>query len=249
MKKLLLAPAFLFAACASDSVPDVDQPVSGTANDSDTTPAQPSESENALSASFVAAPAACDSNEVSFEAASIYADGTVVSNPVCHYDFGDGTFGDSCSARHSYSLGFGNYVPSANVTLTVTDPASGATATYSDLVLPPGNFDAYLNASSDGLTISYEGHAYYVDADYGIGPVTIEPADKVIDVPSAGKGTVRVTEPGTYVVKAYAAIFPGVENCEANLEQTVIVSDPCDLNGDGDTTDHGECNHVCHDGE
>jgi hypothetical protein len=27
------------------------------------------------------------------------------------------------------------------------------------------------------------------------------------------------------------------------------VDDPCDLNGDGDTTDHGECDHVCHDGE
>ena len=233
MKKVLFASALVLAACADDPIPDVDQPVTdgavgtvGADGAVDTSPVEPTES--ALSASFVAAPAACDSAEVSFEATSAYSDGTAVANPVCRYDFGDGTFGDSCSAVHSYATGPGNSLTTANVTLTVTDPATGATATYTDLVLPPGNFDAFLFASSDGLTISWEGHAYYVDGEVGIGPISIEPADKVIiDDPTVlqqGTGTVRVTEPGTYVIKAHAAMFPGVENCEADLEQTVEVT-------------------------
>jgi hypothetical protein len=227
MKKVLFASVLVLAACADDPIPDVDQPVTDPTVDVDTGATAVETTDAAISASFVAAPAACDSAEVSFEAASTYSDGTAIANPICRYDFGDGTFGDSCSVVHSYVDGPGSSLPSANVTLTVTDPATGATATYTDIVIPPGNFDAFLNASSDGLTISWEGHAYYVDGEVGIGPVSIEPADKVIaDDPSAlpGTGTVRVTEPGTYVLKAHAAIFPGVENCEADLEQTVEVT-------------------------
>jgi hypothetical protein len=226
MKKLLFASALVLTACADDPVPDLDQPVTDAVVDASATSVDATE--RALTASFVTTPAACDSAEVSFEATTAYSDGTPVASPVCHYDFGDGTSGDSCSAVHSYATGPGDSLTNANVTLTVTDAATGATATFTDVVLPPGNFDASLNASSDGLTISWEKHAFYVDGEIGVGPISIEPAQNVIvDDPSVlqqGTGTVRVTEPGTYVVRAHAAIFPGVQNCEADLEQTVEVT-------------------------
>jgi hypothetical protein len=225
MKKLLLVPALLFAACGDNLHPDLDQAVVGAEDDTGAVPETPSDS--SLAVSFRAAPASCDNGGLSFEGAYSYADGSPVSNPICHYDFGDGTSAATCDAVHLFAA------PPANVTFTVTDPATGATGSFADTVIPPGVFDAWLIPSTDGLSISWEAHAFYTDGYVGIDHVSIEPADKVIlDDPSVlnqGVGTVRVTEPGTYVITLHAAIWPGVEGCYVDYAQTVEVT----CNGDG----------------
>jgi hypothetical protein len=232
MKKLLLVPALLFAACGDNLHPDLDQAVGGAA-DSDSDSADTPVTDAALTASFTASPASCDTYSVAFASAYAYADGTTVANPICHYDFGDGTSGDTCTAVHSYVTGPGNWQAVANVTLTVTDPATGATATYTDIVIPPGNFDIGLTATSDGLSISWNAFAFYVDGTIG-GEISIEPADKVIiddpQVLQSGNGTVRVTEAGTYEVTFHSAIWPGVEGCDLTLHQAVEVTG---CSGDG----------------
>jgi hypothetical protein len=221
MKKLMLVPALLFAACGDNLQPDEEQAATG-ANGAEAD--APAETPSALTASYQSSPASCTEHALNFEGVFGYADGTSVNNPICRYDFGDGTFADTCSARHAFAT-----VP-ANVTFTVEDPATGATATTGGAEVPPGNFDAFLIPSTDGLSISWDAHAFYVDGEVGIDHVSIEPADKVIlDDPSVltqGVGTVRVTEAGTYVITLHAAIFPGVEGCYIDYAQTVEVT--CD---------------------
>jgi hypothetical protein len=230
MKKLWLVPALLVAACGDNLSPDADQVAAGAAQDESDAPADTPDT-NPLSASFQTSPASCADHAVNIEGIFEYADGTPVSNPICHYDLGDGTSADTCSVRHSYAFGtLGEYRVFADVTLTVTDPATGATATRTEVVFPPGNFDAFLIPSTDGLSISWEARAFYVDGEVGIDHISIEPADKVIlddpSVLSRGVGTVRVTEPGTYIITLHAAVFPGVEGCFVDFAQTVEVT--CD---------------------
>lgn len=220
MKKLLLVPALLFAACGDNLTPDEDQiaPTNTSESDAGEAPADTPE----LIASFTTAPVNCDLHSVRFEGRYAYADGTAVDNPICHYDFGDGTSADTCSVVHEFSDVL------SNVVFTVEDPATGAVASATDLVLPPKDFDASLLATSDGLSISWEAHSYYDGGDFGNLEISIDPAEQVIvDDPAVftyGLGSVRVTAAGTYTVKLHTETgFGDPGGCEVDLVQLVEV--------------------------
>ena len=93
-------------------------------------------------------PVRCNDNSLRFYGYAIDA-GNIVPDVDCHWDFGDGTTGDGCIIEHSF--------PSlVNVTLTVSDPVSGATGSYVETgVIGPPSFDASLDVIGSGLALSW----------------------------------------------------------------------------------------------
>ena len=220
MKKLLLASAFLLAACGDNLQPTDDQASLGS--DEDTT-SVPDPTAPALVAGFIYEPQDCFDHSLRFEGHYGYTDGTVIENPICRYDFSDGTYAEGCRVSHS--------LPTAvDVVFTVTDPATGATGSSSEgNVIGPRSFDTSLAVTTDGLSISWETHAIYGDSpDVGNTHISITPSENVIvEDPSIlfdSTGTVAVTAAGTYTVRVDAAInFGDVGGCTAFTEKTIEV--------------------------
>lgn len=90
--------------------------------------------------------------------------------------------------------------------------------------------------------------------------VSIDPSGNVVesgpDLFRNYQGTVSVTQPGTYVYghRPYRRLGEA-GGCATQVSETVeVVSpppppNPCDKNADGDTSDHGESDHTCYEGE
>ena len=216
----VLLPALLLAACGDNLHPDEDQLSASAEDDSgDETP-----NDATLFAFFLAHPSSCADHSVLFEGHYGYTDGRQVTNPICSYELRDGTvFADTCFAVHPF--------PTADVAVfRVTDPANGQVATFEEAVRGPLSFAATLDVTSNGLSISWDAHAIYGDVvDAGSTLITIEPSDKVIiDDPAVRaqtRGTVAVTEAGTYTVNVHAAIGFGDEGgCTAFVERTIDVT-------------------------
>src|ERR1043165_3451717 len=145
MKKLLLIPALLFAACADvqtdDGQVDVATQDNGAGNNETfDTPT--------LVAGFIFEPGSCDDNSALIEGHVGYSDGSSADNVTCQLQFEDGSTVDSCFAVHSF--------PQAQtVVLVATDSVTGATARFSETVAGPLSFDASLDVSSSGTSISW----------------------------------------------------------------------------------------------
>jgi len=218
MKKLLLVPLLLLAACGDNLQPDEDQAVAGAGGSG----ATGDTSGATLFAFFISSPGSCADHTENLEGHWGYTDGRPLPNNIeCRYDFGDGTSEDTCFATHSF--------PAAQVvTFTVTDLDTGATASSSEAVIGPRSLDATLDVTTSGLSISWEAHGYY---DGVIGTdiqLSFDPADKVIiEDPSILRqttGTVRVTEAGTYTVEVATGVSFGEEGgCRFAISRTVEV--------------------------
>jgi hypothetical protein len=220
MKKLMLVPALLFAACGDNLHPEQEQ-VAGVEEGSGSTPDMPDAPNAQFFAFFLEDPGDCADHSVYLEGHWGYVNGPVVENAICHYDFGDGTFADTCRPGHSF--------PDAqNVTFTATDPATGATASFTESVIGPRSFEAALSVTTDGLSISWDAHGFYGGVDAGSTFIKIEPADKVIApdplVFAQPQGTVQVTAAGSYVVTLDTHItFAENGGCTAQADQRVEV--------------------------
>jgi hypothetical protein len=231
MKKLLLVPVVLLAACA-DVKPDDGQVVVGTAVDDDGGGGgggADNENFRTLTAGFITEPAECNDHSTRIEGHFGYSDGSLADNVTCQLLFEDGTSVEGCFAVHSFA-------EPQNVTLIATDSVTGATATYEEVVSGPLSFSATLDVTSSGLSISWNADAIYGTSP-GVGQtlVSIEPAANVIVNDPAifqqRTGTVEVTAAGTYTVTVGATLqFAEVGGCFASVDKTIdIPSDtpPC----------------------
>jgi hypothetical protein len=222
MTKLLLVPALLFTACGDNLHPDEDQITAGAEEDTNDTPNTPDapDSDASLFAFFLQFPSQCIDHSVILEGHSGYTDGTPLDNPICRYDFADGTSVDSCGAFRSFPA-------SEVVVFTVTDPATGQVARHEEGVIGPRTLDVTLDVASNGMSISWDALGTYGDSPIDV-MIEIEPADKVIvDDPTVffrSTGTVRVTSTGTYTVTASTRVQFGEHGgCFDSIERRVDV--------------------------
>lgn len=168
----------------------------------------------------------CSGHNVWLAAQASYPDGTVVENPICQFTLEDGTTLDGCVAVPA--------LPTAqNVVLTVTDPATGATGTYEQVVIGPGSFDATLEAhASDhaihwNITSNYDG--MMAAGDVITASAAFDPNDERVLLPdpkrvTTSSGVVSVSEVGTYQIVLQTGIhFASGGGCAHRIETTVTV--------------------------
>jgi hypothetical protein len=223
MKKLLLVPVLLFAACAETPKHDVDQlNAEGDATEpaGPATPA-PDAPESELLAFITQEPSECHLNTVRLLARYSYPGGVVPDNVSCQFTLLDGTvIADSCFTVLAAPT-------DTSVRLTVTDLATGAVAVVDEGVRGPDNFTTSLAVSSDGLSLSWDGHTNYGGVlDVGSYRISISPSENVIapDPSVFGQlaGTVSVTEPGRYTVTLNGSITFGEHGgCGSTSEATI----------------------------
>lgn len=219
MTKLLFVPALLLAACANVATPDDPAPTT-------TAVANPETPAPALTVGFAVRMLDCNTHNALLTAQASYPDGTVVANPVCRFTLEDGTTFDGCLAAPA--------LPTAqNVVLTVTDPATGASGSYQQVVQGPGSFDATFEAyASDhaihwNITPSYGG---VLGAGDVIGTLAgFDPNDERVLLPApkdmtTPSGLVSVTDVGTYQIVLESSIsFAVGGGCGHRFEGTVTV--------------------------
>ena len=226
MKKLLLVPVLL-AACADVKQGDevtVGAPVEDDGAGNNETFETPT-----LIAGFISEPGACSDNSALIEGHVGYSDGSSNENVVCQLVFEDGSTVDSCFASRTF-------LKPEKVILIATDTVTLATARYEDTVMGRLSFNASLDVTTEGLSISWNADAIYgTNGGAGRTRISIEPAANVIvDDPAIfdqPTGTVAVTAAGTYTVRVDASIqFADVGSCGATAEQVVDIVDsnpPC----------------------
>lgn len=168
-------------------------------------------------------PGDCADNSVFLYANVIYVDdGSLVEAATCQFEFEDGTQATGCFVAHPSPA-------QQNVVVTATDPATGATATASDVVQGPASFSSTLDVTTSGLTISWDAHTLYGDVpDVGGVIVSIEPSANVVETDPGlfrqFQGTVSVTTPGTYTVHLNGFItFGDAGGCGAFVDKTIEV--------------------------
>ena len=203
-------------------------------------------------------PGSCDTNTLNILARVSYTGGDLVDSPTCHFAFEDGTeITGGCYISPSLPT------QPQRVVVTATDPATGATATATDSVQGPATLSATVDLTTTGLSITWDVHTLYGEfADGTDVLVSIDPSGNVVesgpDLFRNYQGTVNVTQPGTYTVTVGTGVsFGEAGGCATQVSETVEVAspppppppNPCDKNADGDTSDHGECDHTCYEGE
>jgi hypothetical protein len=215
MKKLLLVPALLLAACGDNLQPDEQDVATGAAQDEADAPA----ADATVTAALVTEPNDCADHSLRFRAFALAANGETLENPICRVEFADGTTVESCFFTHSVSTA------GETVVLTVIDPATGATDRHEELLTGP-SFDPRLDVSSGGLWI-----AWSIEAEQGVDYtfVDFDPIENVIvqDPNQQGDpfGVVQVTQAGTYTVTALAVRhFGDILSCPVTLVKTVEVA-------------------------
>ena len=217
MKKLLLVPALLLAACGDNLSPTEDEVSGGTAATDSASPEDPAE-ELELYAALVSEPYDCDTHSVLLRGFAGYSGGAELDSPICHFELADGRTFDTCYQVVS--------LPTAqNVVLTVTDPATGTTARHEEVITGPA-FEPRLDVSSGGMWI-----AWSIEADQGVDRVFVDfdPIQNVViqDPEQQGDpfGVVQVTQAGTYTVTGFAVRnFGDVLSCTATLVKTIEVA-------------------------
>jgi hypothetical protein len=212
MKKLLLVPVLLVAACGDNLTPDEDQLAGGAV-----APESDAPDELELYAALVSEPYSCDDNSVLLRGFAGYSGGPEVDNRLCHFELADGRTFDTCYQVVS--------LPTAqNVVLTVTDPATGNTATHEEVVTGPA-LDATLNVSSGGLWI---GWSLESSSGFDLVRIDFEPVQNVIIQDPRQQenpfGVVNVTQAGTYTVTATVLKDYFLIGCSKTVEQTIEVA-------------------------
>ncbi|HEX5058003.1 MAG TPA: hypothetical protein VFV99_01530 [Kofleriaceae bacterium] len=223
MLKLILVPALLLAACGDNLHPDEDQVATGAAGSGSDAPGDTPDAA-VLTARFIPFADDCDNHGVRFEAQFGYSDGGAVANPICHYDFADGTSADTCVASHS--------LPTAQIVrLTVTDPATGAMAVAEDSVIGPEIFDVIVDLSS-GLSssgrpfIAWSARTLYGGAEAGkIQFVDFDPIQdvEILDPEQQIQptGVVSVNRPGVYTVSVLGSVELDLGGCSKIVSKTI----------------------------
>src|SRR5688572_21807508 len=157
MKKLLLVPAILLAACTENSaLPE--EPVSTESGQSTGGVGGGADNEGfdtpTLFANIATDPGDCFDSSALVYGTYYYSDGSSTENVVCQLIFADGTTSDSCFASRPF--------PEPElVTLVVRDTVTLAEGRTSQTVVGPESFTATLAVTTDGLTISWEAHTFY----------------------------------------------------------------------------------------
>jgi hypothetical protein len=229
MKKLLLVPVLLFAACADTPAHEEDQlnaegdmaEPEGPATPG--TPDTPGTSPVPLRVGFITEPSSCADRSVWIEGHWSYADGSRPDQVDCRYELLDGTLLSTNCATVAP-------LPDGDIVVfTVTDPATGAVASYQGFAQGPQSFATSVTVSTDGLSLSWDAETMYgTTADVGGVRISISPSANVI-APDASvfmspTGTVSVTEAGTYTVHVDGFItFAEVGGCSASADATVDV--------------------------
>jgi hypothetical protein len=213
MKKLLLVPALL-VACGDNLHPEEDQVTVTSEGDHDDDTDDPPA--RAIEAQIFIETITCDETIARFEAGARYDDGTPLADMQCKWTFDDGTTSTVCAGEHLFDrAGAHDFV------LEVTDAATGAMgrSTQTRQFHPP--FEANLEVSGDGLSITYRA----TSNTGGEGGVTILPHELVIDADGSDRErTVRVREPGTYTVIWHVEDERGVsEICSASIEKQITL--------------------------
>ena len=236
----LLVPAMLLAACGDNLHLDEDQ-VDGNAEgdpmESPDDPPDPMDPQDpppgppAFFAGYFYEPSDCVDHSVRISGRYGYADGTPVTNALCQFSLGDGTVIAETLGSDSQTCGTTLPFPDPTlVVLTVTDVTTGAVARHQDVLQGPESFAVTLDATSDGLSIAWDARTDYGGvANIGSVQISITPSENVIaDDPAVfGQpiGSVRVSQAGTYTVRAGASIsFGEVGGCGAFAEQQIAVT-------------------------
>ena len=178
-----------------------------------------------LVVTFSTDPLDCDDHNVSFLVNVLQADPPLTEEPICRYEFADGTTELGCGVIHS--------LPTPQlVTLTARHPVTGAIGRDEQLVAGLSSWDATADVTTDGQTISWDVQTLYGDTP-GLGSlqvISIEPSDKVVEIVSSAdpfQGSARVSEPGTYTVTLNAFIqFGEVAGCSRFITKTIEVICP-----------------------
>jgi hypothetical protein len=219
MRNLLMIPVMLLGACAIEPTNQDPSPgvTSSPTDDSAGAGAGETFDTPTITGSFITEPNDCKDNQVLFQTLVFGPDSTRDFDVTCHYQFSGGRTFDSCVFVAS--------MPELEtVTLTATDPTLGASVTYSETVGGPPSFNASLDVTTSGLSISWQ--ASTTPSGQGT-HIAIDPASNVVfsdpTVFFNATGTVSVTEPGTYTVTLDASMPMGDTYCGAQAQQTVVI--------------------------
>jgi hypothetical protein len=147
-----------------------------------------------------------------------------VGSYTCHWTFDDGGTSDACAGNYTFSApGF------HTARVTVTETASGATG--SDTIAPRPIWDELAVqieavAPACGLSFSYTITKTGGKPSGGINYLSISPHENVLTSPEPGTngGTIEVSAPGTYVVRAYRDEETSFSLCTASDTTEVTVS-------------------------
>jgi hypothetical protein len=218
MKKLLLVPALLFAACGDNLQPDEDQLATGaggTEVPSDDPEARP------LQAQIFIETITCVETIARFEAGAQYLDdGTNALNIACSWTFDDGSTSSECAGEHRFATaGAHDFV------LEVTDLDTGATAVSTQTRVSAPPLELTLDVTSNGLSISYNASSNTGgDQIVFVLPEALVHIEDDQNYPRATSATLRVREPGTYTVRYDVEDERGSgEICQAQLLKEIEV--------------------------
>jgi hypothetical protein len=215
MKKLLLIPALLLAACG-DNLDPKDQASLGTDEghaEADTRPW------------YVSATIwfpSCDAAVASYEADARFGDTNdieLVPNVSCVWTFDDGTTSTSCAGEHTFAEGgWHDFV----VVITNLDTGETREQLQRRFVYPP--IEATLDVTTSDLTISWNATVNVTAFVH----ISVEPADLIItDDPFYYLNrtyTLAVREAGTYTVSMDVEDERGAGPiCSAHIEKQVEV--------------------------
>ena len=229
-KLLFVAPLAFATACASDPPPStVGADVQGPPLAGASINVAPT-----LYAGFWYRPESCNDNSLMLYPVLRYSDNSSTANVVCQYAFPDGSVVDSCGVTHS--------IPTpGTVTFTARDTVTGATATYSELLVGPPTLSATIDVTTAGDTLSWDAHTLFGNAqDVGDVAISIDPAANVVETDPALfrqlSGTVHLTTDGTYTVTVQAGVqFADEGGCSTTATGSVDV----DCNGNGSDLGNG----------
>ena len=218
MRKLLMVPVMLLAACAVETPdPDLGTNVTTAGDDSAGAGAGETFESGTLSGGFTTEPISCVDHSLLFQAFVFRADGSRDFDATCQYQFADGRALDGCTLTAS--------VPELEtVTLLATDTVIGASLTDSESVQGPASFDASLDVSASGMSISWQAATSGLA---GSTRISIDPPGNVVasdpSVFLAATGTISVSAPGTYTVTLDASMPIGDGSCGAQVQKTVVI--------------------------
>lgn len=218
MRKLLMVPVMLLAACAVETPdPDLGTTVTTAGDDSAGAGAGETFEGATLSGGFTTEPIACADHSLLFQAFVFHSDGSRDFDATCQFQFADGRTLDGCAITAS--------VPDLeNVTLVATDIVIGASLTDAQQVSGPPSFDASLDVSASGMAISWQAATSGLA---GSTRISIDPPGNVVasdpSVFLAATGTVSVNAPGTYTVTLDASTPLGDSHCGAQVQKTVVI--------------------------
>jgi hypothetical protein len=196
---LLLVPGLLIG-CGDNIHPETDEQV--TEAESEPEPDDPAPVLREIQGTFDVSTISCDAPIGRIEARAHYVDdGSLVPNPTCRFLLADGLVFDGCLLEHEFPSGGVH-----DLTLIVTDPATGATSREASVafVYPPLVLSLEASAPECGLELSW-----VASTEPGAQiRVFVEPADKVVSSDPNyflnSRFTVGVSEAGTYRVRMEA---------------------------------------------